>query len=54
MTGRQGRGQPSVSEPVDQTKRQADEAFDRAHQVAVAIGLAEKGQIYQDYLDHQG
>lgn len=31
----------------------ASAAFGRAYQVAVDMGLAEKGQTYRDYLDHQ-
>lgn len=31
----------------------AGEAFGRAYRVAVDMGLAEKGQTYRDYLDHQ-
>lgn len=32
----------------------AGEAFGRAYQVAVDMGLAEKGQTYRDYLGRQG
>ena len=37
-----------------QWQQEANEAFGRTYQVAVDMGLAEKGQTYQDFLDHEG
>lgn len=46
----QDRVDHSFSRTVDQTKREAEEAFARAYRLAVDLKLAEKGQTYQDYL----
>ena len=43
----------AVQQSADQRQQEADEAFARAYQVAVDMGLAEKGQTYQDYLGQQ-
>lgn len=52
LTQRAQEVQEATSGSVDQATREANEAFARAYQVAVDMGLAEKGQTYQDYLDH--
>jgi hypothetical protein len=40
----------AVQQADAQTQRGADEAFDRAYQLAVGLKLAKKGQTFQDYL----
>lgn len=43
----------SVAGALDQPQRDAYEAFVRAHQVAVDMGLARKDQVHRDYLGPQ-
>jgi hypothetical protein len=47
----QAGGQQLASGAMNQPHREASEAFARAYQVAVDMGLAEKGRTYRDYLD---